>query len=749
MSLSQSCLLLAVSGDDAGSAELQQILHVPSQAFKSFNVLTHVHYVRVPLSQKTFCIAKLASAVGVSEIRSKSIPGNFKVFPARCCFSVTGGSEWDGKTTLVAATDIKILKKTSIKSVCVKVLLKSKNDVINMEKNTNLYLKVIENIISSYGIVSHCVIRCHYNTLAQVFGIRKIFICSMKSCNNQSSSCSNFNDSFDCVGVKFNDSSNTRQIELELKQGTSPCGCSESCFRANPERLQRSNGRVTVCSVAQEDQLSNSQTNYSINLHEAIMQQGLTVQDKSLEKLFIAQKTEGLLLLVIGLSGWGKTSLLHRVAMTARTPVVSIDCRTMKPNIDAIFQMKTQLPTERPGLLLLRRLDTLFAASKKPDHIINEIVGAILCYLQQKGVCVVVTAPDIGSLPPDLVALPYIELNVGSSTVPYRRAILRHFLADYNLADYKAGAHEMPADYAPKRSLVDSYPSQEHKLPGSCSLSTRRNSIEPELSYNMIGDDPSGSQQFEVDVDSIYSVTTRDASPKYDIKSGSPVDVITDSVRNLNLNDKDSEQMSSSKSMCSEVVALNPASSKERLTHQIQLAEGSIADQLARITPGYVASDIQDLLSLGQEKLLITGEEAISPADMMSAAVEELRTFRPRVLRSSELLGDRPVAHTLGGLEYLQELLSDILKITVSGADEDLSLLGVKPTRGVLLYGPPGCGKTQLICRLASSKGCAFFAIQPKHILSIALMWESPSKNCRTSSRQPGRRVLPSCSLMK
>ncbi|GAH84379.1 unnamed protein product, partial [marine sediment metagenome] len=96
---------------------------------------------------------------------------------------------------------------------------------------------------------------------------------------------------------------------------------------------------------------------------------------------------------------------------------------------------------------------------------------------------------------------------------------------------------------------------------------------------------------------------------------------------------------------------------------------------------------------------------------------QALREVQPSALR--EVLVEIPNTNweDVGGLDNIRQQLIEAVDWPLT-QPESFDRLGIDPPRGVLLYGPPGCGKTLLARAIATESEANFISIKGPEILS-------------------------------
>jgi transitional endoplasmic reticulum ATPase len=94
-----------------------------------------------------------------------------------------------------------------------------------------------------------------------------------------------------------------------------------------------------------------------------------------------------------------------------------------------------------------------------------------------------------------------------------------------------------------------------------------------------------------------------------------------------------------------------------------------------------------------------------------------LEVVRPTSMAESTLELDKLTLDDVGDMAEIKEVLTESVLWPLSYPDA-FARLGVQPPRGVLLYGPPGCGKTFLVKAIAGTGKANVLSVKGAELLS-------------------------------
>jgi transitional endoplasmic reticulum ATPase len=152
--------------------------------------------------------------------------------------------------------------------------------------------------------------------------------------------------------------------------------------------------------------------------------------------------------------------------------------------------------------------------------------------------------------------------------------------------------------------------------------------------------------------------------------------------------------------------------------------------KLADMTHGYTGADLS---ALGRETAMKAlrrylpqinlEEERIPPAvlEMMEVKMEDFinayKEVTPTAMR--EVYIEVATVHwsDIGGLDDVKQHLKESVEWPIK-TPEIFQRLGIKPPKGILLYGPPGCGKTLLARAVATESEANFISIKGPEVFS-------------------------------
>ncbi|MER7458970.1 AAA family ATPase [Micromonospora sp. NPDC126480] len=175
------------------------------------------------------------------------------------------------------------------------------------------------------------------------------------------------------------------------------------------------------------------------------------------------------------------------------------------------------------------------------------------------------------------------------------------------------------------------------------------------------------------------------------------------------------------------------------LTRQVPLDEDVRLDEVAARTPGFVAADLAALVREAGVRAALRQKTAERPSVAMADFAAALEVVRPTTMASSTLELASVTLDDVGDLVEVKQTLTESVLWPLTYPDT-FARLGVQPPRGVLLYGPPGCGKTFLVTALAGSGRANVLSVKGAELLS---KWVGESERAVRELFRRARQAAP------
>ncbi|MEM1922100.1 MAG: CDC48 family AAA ATPase, partial [Desulfurococcaceae archaeon] len=177
------------------------------------------------------------------------------------------------------------------------------------------------------------------------------------------------------------------------------------------------------------------------------------------------------------------------------------------------------------------------------------------------------------------------------------------------------------------------------------------------------------------------------------------------------------------------------------LDHLTELTHGFTGADLAALVKEAAMSALRRFIQEGKIDLSqpIPIEKLQELKVSMRDFLEALKSVQPSLIR--EVFVEVPEVHwsDIGGLEDVKQELREAIEWPMKYPDV-LEKMGIESPKGILLYGPPGCGKTLLAKAVATESGANFITIRGPEILS---KWVGESEKAVRQIFRRARQVAP------
>ena len=190
-------------------------------------------------------------------------------------------------------------------------------------------------------------------------------------------------------------------------------------------------------------------------------------------------------------------------------------------------------------------------------------------------------------------------------------------------------------------------------------------------------------------------------------------------------------------------------------TRNMPLAEDVDLEKIAEMTHGYTGADLAALAKeaamaalrrfMKEKKVDLSKMESI-PTDILKQLKVEMRDFvdamkmiRPSLIREVFVEVPEVKWEDIGGLEQVKQELREVVEWPLK-YPQAFARMGIRPPKGILLFGPPGTGKTLLAKAAATESGANFIAVRGPEILS---KWVGESEKAVRKIFERARQVAP------